>query len=1124
MEVAAWLCGLGLGQYEQAFRENDIDAEVLMDLTAEDLIGLGVASIGHRRKLLAAVAALRAGSISATTSATPAAAAVSGKASLAPGAERRQLTVMFVDLVDSTALAARLDPEEMAEVLRTYQGAVAGAIARFEGHVAKYMGDGVLTYFGYPRAHENEAERAVRAGLATVAAVHSLGSTHGETLAARVGIATGPVVVGELIGEGAAREETVVGDTPNLAARLQNLAEPGTVVISARTRELIGGLFELGELGLQILKGFPIPVRAWRVVGEGAAESRFEALHGAGLTPLVGRENEIGLLLEHWQRAKEGEGQVVLLTGEPGIGKSRLVRALRGRLENEPHTPLSHYCSPHHQTSPLHPVIGLLERAAGFGADDAAATKLDKLEALLALSRDDVTAVAPLLAALLSLETGARYPPLDMSPHRQKERTLEELVDQVLGLATRRPVLALYEDVHWADPTSLELLDLLVDRVQGAPVLVLITFRPEFEPPWTRSAHVTALTLSRLSRRQGAAMVARLSGKALPAAVLDQIVAKTDGVPLFVEELTRAVLETNLLRDEGDHYALAGPLPPMAIPTTLQESLLARLDRLAPAREVAQVAAAIGREFSHELLAMTMALPESELLAALDDLIGSGLVFRRGTPPQATYSFKHALVQDAAYATLVRAKRQRMHARIAAAIEQHFPETAHAQPELLAHHYMKAGLAEPAIDYWLRAGRRAIARSAMSEALAQLRNGLDLLAGLPEVDRRQRELDLQVALGVALMATQGWAASEAGRANARARDLCEQIGATAQLWPVLYGQWVFHGVRAEQNAAREVADEFLRRAQDHQEASATVVAHRVSGTGAFWRGEVATARTHLERILAIYDPERDRSLAFLYVQDPRVAAQSALSWTLFALGYPEQAQVRSREALDAARELAHPNTLAYALLFACFFEQFRGAGHEAQDRAEALVELSTEQDFPHFLAAATMIRGWALTQLGELETGLAQLRQGLPAWRATGAGLYEPYFLGLQAEAHARSGAVKESLDLIARALERVEETGERWIEAELHRITGELILQLPKADPAAAEARFRQAASVARQQGTKLWELRATTRLARFCRERGRCGDAHDLITPLYSQFTEGFGTPDLQAASAILRETIAS
>jgi predicted ATPase/class 3 adenylate cyclase len=1122
MDVAAWLCGLGLGQYEQAFRENDIDAEVLMDLTAEDLIGLGVASIGHRRKLLAAIAALRAGSFSATTAATAVPAAVSGRAWLAPEAERRQLTVMFVDLVDSTALAARLDPEEMAQVLRTYQSAVVGAITRFEGHVAKYMGDGVLAYFGYPRAHENEAERAVRAGLAAVAAVHSLGSVYGEMLAARVGIATGPVVVGELIGEGAAREETVVGDTPNLAARLQSLAEPDTVAISARTRELIGGLFELAELGPQILKGFPVPVCAWRVVGEGAAESRFEALHGADLTPLVGRENEIGLLLEHWERAKEGEGQVVLLGGEPGIGKSRLMRALRGRLENEPHTPLSHYCSPHHQTSPLYPVIGHLERAAGFAADDSAATRLDKLEALLALSTDHVAVVAPLLAALLSLETDARYPPLDMSPHRQKERTLEELVDQVLGLARHRPVLALFEDVHWADPTSLELLELLVDRVQGAPVLVLITFRPEFEPPWMHYPHVTALTLSRLSRRQGAAMVARLSdGKALPPAVLDQIVAKTDGVPLFVEELTRTVLETNLLRDEGDHYALAGPLPPMAIPTTLQESLLARLDRLAPAREVAQVAAAIGREFSHDLLASAAALPESDLQAALDDLVGAGLVFRRGMPPQATYSFKHALVQDAAYATLVRAKRQRLHARIAAALEQHLPEAVQAQPELLAHHYTEAGLAEPATEYWLRAGQRAIARSAMAEALAQLRNGLDLLASLPEADQKRRELDLQVALGVALMATQGWSAPDAGRANARARELCEQIGATAQLWPVLYGQWVFHGVRAEHNAAREVADEFLRRAQDHQETSATLVAHRIHGTGAFWRGEVAAARPHLERALALYDPERHRSLAFLYVQDPRVAALSALSWTLFAMGYPEQARARSREALAAASELAHLNTLAYALLFACFFEQYRLAWREAKDRAEKLIELATEQNFPHFLAAATVIRGWALTQSGELETGLAQLRQGLPAWRATGAGLYEPYFLGLQAEVLGRSGAAEEGLDLVAKALERVEETGEGWFEAELHRIMGELMLRLPKPDPIPAEAQFGHAAATARQQGAKLWELRAATRLAQLWREQGRCGEAHDLLTPLYGQFTEGFGTPDLQAASAILRET---
>ena len=1125
MDVTAWLCGLGLGQYAQAFRENDVDADVLADLTADDLIGLGVTSIGHRRKLLAAIAALRVASISVAAPATAAPAAGSASVSLAAEAERRQLTVMFVDLVDSTALAARLDPEEMAEVLRTYQSAVAGAIARFEGHVAKYMGDGVLAYFGYPRAHEDEAERAVRAGLAAVAAVHGLGSAPGETLAARVGIATGSVVVGELIGEGAAREETVVGDTPNLAARLQALAEPGTVMISARTRELVGGLFELAELGLQILKGFPVPVRAWRVVGEGAAESRFEALHGAGLTPLVGREHEIGLLLEQWERAKEGEGQVVLLSGEPGIGKSRLLRALRGRLEDEAHTALSHYCSPHHQTSPLHPVIGLLERAAGFAADDPAATRLDKLETLLALSSNDVSVVAPLLAALLSLETGARYPPLDMSPHRQKERTLEVLVDQVLGLAAHQPVLALYEDVHWADPTSLELLDLLIDRVQGAPVLVLITFRPEFEPSWTCYAHVTALTLSRLSRRQGAAMVARLSGsKALPPAVLDQIVAKTDGVPLFVEELTRTVLETNLLRDEGDHYALAGPLPPMAIPATLQESLLARLDRLAPAREVAQTAAAIGREFSYELLAIAAALPESELHAALDDLVDSGLVFRRGTPPQATYSFKHALVQDAAYATLVRAKRQRLHARIATALEQHFPETVQAQPELLAHHYTEAGLAEPAIDDWLRAGQAEIARSATAEAITQLTKGLDLIPALPDdAPRWRRELELQIALGVALMAAKGWAAPEVGRANARARDLCERLGETSRLFPVLYGKWVFHVVRAELEAGRIVGEDLLCRAQAQNDAAAETIGNRIVGTTELLRGELMAARAHLERTLALYDPTAHGSLAFLFAQDPSVAGLSVLSWGLFALGYPEQAQARSEEALSGAKELSHRNTLGYALLYGCILSQLRQNHDEAGDRANALIALAAEQDSPHFLGAGIIIRGWTLGEAGDLRAGIAQIRDGLSMWQATGAGFLVPYFRSLFAEIHVRSGAVNEGLDLVTEALHRVEETGERWFEAELHRMTGELMLRLPNADASGAEARFGHAAATARQQGAKLWELRAATRLARLWREQDRCAEARDLLTPVYSQFTEGFATPDLQAARAILREITA-
>ncbi|MDK1491884.1 AAA family ATPase [Sinorhizobium sp. 7-81] len=1118
MDVGAWLRDQGLGQYEEAFRQNDIDPEVLRDLTAEDLIGLGVASVGHRRKLLAAIAALR--EVAQQPSGQ---AGVGGTPVILPEPERRQLTVMFVDLVDSTRLSSRLDPEEMSELLRGYQGAVAGAIARLEGHVAKYMGDGVLAYFGYPRAHEDEAERAVRAGLAAIDAVANLQPPHGETLQARVGIATGLVVVGELIGEGAAREETVIGETPNLAARLQSAAEPGTVVVASTTRQLIGGLFDLAELGFHPLKGFPGSVPAWRVLGESSAESRFEALHGASLTPLVGREHEIGLLLKRWEAVKEGEGRVVLLAGEPGIGKSRLVRALRRRLEGEPHTTVSHYCSPYHQTSPLHPVIRLLERAAGFAAQDPPAMKLSKLEALLTQSTEDVADAAPLLAALLSVPADGRYLPLELSPHRQKKRTLEVLVDQLIGLAARRPVLAVYEDVHWADPTSLELLDLVVDRVQDSPVLVLITFRSEFLPPWMRYPHVTALTLSRLSRRQGADMVESLTGgRALPTEVLNQIVGQTDGVPLFVEELTRAILETSLLKDEGDHYVLASPLSAIAIPATLQESLLARLDRLAPAREVAQVAAAIGREFSHELLVTAAPLQTSEVEEALDDLIASGLVFRHGTPPQVTYSFKHALVRDAAYATLVRTKRQRLHAAIATAIEQRFPETVQTQPELLAQHYAEAGRLESAVNYCLRAGQAEIARSATAEAMTHLTRGLELLEGLPDDAARWRqELELQVALSVALMTAKGWAAPEVGRANARARELCERIGDKGRLFPVLYGEWVFHVVRAELEAGRKAGEELLRRAQEEQEASGETVGNRIAGTDAFLRGEIATAREYLERSLALYDPQQHRSLAFLFAQDPRVAGLSVLSWTLFALGYPEQAQARSNEALADARELSHRNTLGYALLYGCILSQLRGDWREARDRADSLITLARAQGSPHFLGAGAMVRGWTLAETGELPAALTQVREGLASWQMTGARFLVPFFLSLLARLETHAGGAKRGLDLLTDALDRAGATGERWFEAELHRLTGELMLQLPAFDRAEAEARLRHAAEVARGQSADLWELRAATSLARLWIVQNRFGDAHHLLAPLCGRFTEGFATSDLQSAQRVLRET---
>jgi class 3 adenylate cyclase/predicted ATPase len=1118
VDIDGWLGGVGLGRYAENFRVHGVDIERLSRLTNDDLRDIGVVSLGHRKKLLRAIQALA----SAPESAAPAPAARRDVA------ERRQLTVMFVDLVGSTALSARLDPEDMHEVIAAYQRCCADLIAANGGFVAGYLGDGVLAYFGYPQAHEHDAERAVRTGLAIAEAAPKLKTAAQAPLHVRVGVATGIVVIGDLFGSGDAREPAVVGETPNRAARLQRLARPDGVVIGENVRRLLGDLFELEELEPQEFEGAGGRMRVWAALRESSRASRFDALHSGRLAPLVGREREIGFLLQSWRKAEKGQGHVVVLLGEAGIGKSRLTAALLEALKGEPLVRLRYFCSPQHTDSAFYPIIGQMTRRAGLAREDDAKTKLDKLDRLLAISAT-TREEAALLADMLSLPSDGRYPELDLIPRLRRQRTIEALSGRIEVVSRELPILMILEDAHWADPSTLEAFGRVIDKIASQRVLLVATSRLESGAPWVGRPQVTALPINRLDPEAVLTLIDHVAagGRPLAEPIRRDILDRSDCVPLFVEEITRAVMEAE---SEGaaSRAACSVRSPAPAVPASLHASLMARLDRLGPAKGVAQVGAAIGRTFSHTMLAPVAGLSERDLNAALERLLQSGLLSRDGSPPQATYLFKHALVQDAAYGTLLREPRRALHARIVDVLERRFADLTESEPELLARHCAEAGLVEKAARQWGKAGLRALARSALIEAKAQFARALAQIATLPSAPAlRREEIRLQIGLAQVLMHTEGYAAPETRRAFEQARIFMERAEAQGELpedpltlfW-VLYGFWAVNYVAFDESVVADLAARFLALAEKEGASVPIMIGHRLVGCTLLSRGDIAASRARFDQAIALYDPVEHRRAAARFAPDLRMMS---ICWGAIAswmLGYPDAAVADLGRALAIARETGRAIDLMVVLIGTQ--PTHIQSGHYATARAQLDegLRLANEIGASFWKAMGAMFEGCVFAVTGEPAKAVSSIVPAVEPYRSTGATLFMPFYLSYLAQAYAELGQVEDARRSIGEALATLQTTGTKWLEADVHRIQGEIALQSPERDEGEAQASFERALGVARAQQARSWELRAATSLARLKRDQGKRVEAHALLAPIYGWFAEGFGTRDLREARALLDE----
>ena len=1045
-------------------------------------------------------------------------------------AERRQLTVMFCDMVDSSGISEKLDPEELRNVLAKYRTHCQIVVERFGGHIARYIGDGLLVYFGYPISYEDSAYRAVRASLSIVESIEKLDadvSQLGIKLAVRIGINTGKVVVGD-IGTGKDRESMgVVGEVPNIAARLQASAQPGDVVIGHSTQRLIEGMFDLKDLGLQSHKGISRPVHSYRIRNEINAPGRFEASSKGALSDCIGRDAEIGLLTERWKQVQEGDGQVLLLSGEAGIGKSRILKQFRDHLKDQKHRRIMYYCSTHHQSSAFYPVIAQIENSLEFEAADTNDNKLQALKNQLQSLNLDLDQYLPLYSHLLGIELDEKYEMHTDNPQQLKQKSIEALIDHYCTLSNQAPTLMIVEDIHWLDPSTFELLNLWIEQLQSERCFLILTFRPEFVPPWRHHSYFTSLTLNRLSRTESEAIVSEITGgKSLPAQVLNDIIAKTDGVPLFLEELTKMVMDSNLLENVDGEYSLQHPVHSLAIPESLQDSLMARLDQLALAKELAQLAATLGRRFSHKLLAAASGLTDAQLNSSILKLLDAELIYQRGTAPDCVYKFKHAMVQDIAYQTLLKSTRLRYHQRIVHLLENKFSDEIEHNPELLAHHYTEAQIADPAVTHWLRAGQKAVSRSENLEAIDHIRKGLSIVKYLSgDEARAKRELELQIALAVPLTSVKGYASPDVQQTYTRARELCVQLGETPQLFPALYGMWRFYLMRAQYATAQELSEQLMDIAEKSENLAFSAAASRSKGATFFYQGKLSSARKHLEQVIILQESTEYRASAMLFdVVDVEVVSHAYNAWTLWLQGFPDQARTHSDLATKLANDINHPFSIALAQSFAAWTYQFCGNSDETKKLSQSALKLSNKQGFQFWVGWAKILQAWALTEDNQPKNTCNDMEQGLQEWQMTGSELGQTYFLTLLAQTNAANAEVEKSLDLLNHAQTFADNCVEKFWQAEIYRTKGELMMLSTSHSEKQAESCFINACEIAREQSSKSLELRAAMSLTRLYakqQDTTQLTQAYKKLDSIYNSFSEGFDTSDLLEAKTLLESS---